>query len=176
MLDGIGLLSDEAFKVFHEIWNNYFDAHIKSGDNVKVALDRLGRSAVRHMPEDNLIELVIGFESLIGAKPRHRSNKDAIGVRTTLLIKDRSDSYEIIDEAYRTRNKLMHTGRVDVKTDRLYSLIDRTILLLENAIFHYVKLYKKNNFMDELAIVNYLDNILFQEAKRVIYGLHNDDN
>ena len=176
MHDGIGLLSDEAFKVFHEIWNKYFDAHIKSGDNVKVALDRLGRSAVRHMPEDNLIELVIGFESLIGAKPRHRSNKDAIGVRTTLLIKDRSDSYETIDEAYRTRNKLMHTGRADVKTDKLYSLIDRMTLLIENAITHYVELYKKNNFMDELAIVNYLDNILYQEAKKVIHGVNTDDN
>ena len=176
MLDGIGLLSDEAFKVFHEIWNTYFDAHIKSGDNIKVALDRLGRSAVRHMPEDKLIELVIGFESLIGAKPRHRSNKDAIGVRTTLLIKDRSDSYEIIDEAYRTRNKLMHTGRADVKTDKLYSLIDRMTLLIENAITHYVELYKNKNFKDELAIVNYLDNILYQEAKKVIHGVNTDDN
>ena len=176
MHDGIDLLSDEVLEMLHVVWNNFFDAHIKSGDNVKIALDRLGICTIRRKPEDRLIELVIGFESLIGANPRHRSNKDAIGVRTTLLIKDRSDSYEIIDEAYRTRNKLMHTGRVDVKTDRLYSLIDRTILLLENAIFHYVKLYKKNNFMDELAIVNYLDNILFQEAKRVIYGLHNDDN
>jgi hypothetical protein len=49
-------------------------------------------------------------------------------------------------------------------------------LLIENAITHYVELYKKNNFMDELAIVNYLDNILYQEAKKVIHGVNTDDN
>jgi hypothetical protein len=70
----------------------------------------------------------------------------------------------------------MHTGRADVKTDKLYSLIDRMTLLIENAITHYVELYKKNNFMDELAIVNYLDNILYQEAKKVIHGVNADDN
>lgn len=169
MQDYITVLSEEELKGLHYFWNIYFDEHVKSGDNVETALKRLGMSSIRQNPEEKLIELVIGFESLLGVNSRKRSNKYDIGIRTTLLIKERSDSYEIIDEAYKIRNQLLHSGKALIRTNELYSLIDRMRTLLENAIFHYVKLYKENNFKNELALVNYLDDILYQEAKKIIH-------
>ena len=169
-------LNDENLDSIKKIWDTYFDKHVKSGDNVGTALNRLGMSSIRLLPEDNLIDLIVGFESLIGIRPKDRSTKDAIGVRASLLIKDKIDSYEIISEAYRIRNELLHSGKSKVKEEDLEHIIDSLTQLLGIGILDYVHLFENKHFKDETALVKYLDNSLIRETQKVIHSENVSEN
>lgn len=169
-------LNNEDLNSIKKIWDIYFDKHVKSGDNVGTTLKRLGMSSIRRLPEDKLIDLIVGFESLIGIKPKDRSTRDAIGIRAALLIKNNIDSYEIISEAYRIRNELLHSGKSKVKEEDLERVIDSLTQLLGIGISEYAHLFEREHFKDESALVKYLDDSLFKETQKAIHGSNLNEN
>lgn len=170
VLMGVVELEEEHWQNFRTVWNTFFDLHIRKSDNVCTALRRLGKSSTRLDPEDKLIDLIVGLESLIGIKPKVKSIGDAIGVRAAILIEGKQDAFDLIKRAYRLRNAIMHSGKTQIKNEELDEVIQRLTTLLGSGIFDYVRLYKKSNFSGECQLVKYLDDALLQSAHKLIQG------
>lgn len=163
-------LEEKYFTAIQENWDALFYEHIKLDDNVRKAVRRMGMSSIRRDPEDKLIDLIVGFEGLIGMKSKYGNNRNTIGIRASLLIKDRKDSYGIIDEAYSMRNKLLHSGKEKITEEKLTRVIEKLTPLLGLALFEYTSLYRKNHFQSEDEFIKYLDDTLFKETQKIIHG------
>lgn len=168
VLKGVVELEEEHWQSFRTVWDTFFDSHIRKSDNVCTALRRLGKSSIRLDPEDKLIDLIVGFESLIGIKPKEKSIGDAIGVRASILIEKNQNAFDLITKAYRLRNAIMHSGKLQIKEEELEQVNRSLTQLLGYGIYDYVRLYKKSNFSDESQLVKYLDDALLQSTHKLI--------
>lgn len=172
---GVSELNENDLGTIQKVWDVYFDNHVKLQDNVGTAMKRLGMSSIRRTHEDQLIDLIVGFESLIGIRLKGRNISDPIGLRASLLIKREKEAYEIISGAYRIRNSLLHSGRIKVQDEEVEDIVNQLTKLLGMGIFDYVELFNKSKFSNETDLVKHLDDSFFQAAKKLIHGAKSYD-
>lgn len=118
--DGIYKFSYDEITEVIKIYQMLQKVDFKKHNSMKIACDRFNRSYYDFEPEDKLIDIMIGFETLfiqVGDRKPNKGHK--IGKKCSEEIMDNSAEkkwiYKHIKRAWNLRNDVLHSSPYDIK-------------------------------------------------------------
>jgi uncharacterized protein YozE (UPF0346 family) len=132
------ILNNENFDSFISLYNKYKES--KNLKRLQIALSRFNFSYDRNRDEDKIIDLIVGFESLIVEEKERPWDRGAyVGTACSMLIgktyEERKDIKKFLQDAFTIRNKIVHGSNYDKKKLRkiipyLEKLLKKSLILL----------------------------------------------
>jgi len=132
------VLNIEEFGSFSAFYSKFKES--KNIKRLQIALSRFNFSYDRNRDEDKIIDLIVGFESLIVEEKERPWDRGAyVGTACSMLIgktyDERKDIKKFLQDAFNIRNRIVHGSNYDKKKLKkiipdLESLLRKSLILL----------------------------------------------
>jgi len=148
-------LAKDAFLVYKSLSED-------SKRYLRIAMSRFRLSNLTDRPDDKLVDLWIGLESLYSTDPEELSYRISHRAATLLaeIDSEKSRIFRDLRELYKKRSLIVHGKMLDISLEEA----DRLGSYLQESVRRFLKLYQK--YPNKDAIIELLDDCIFDNECR----------
>jgi hypothetical protein len=147
------VLNSEHVTQFVDFSNKYLQFKLKNNNILNISTKRFNFSYSRNDWEDQVIDLMIGFECLFLRDNAELNYK--LSLRTAIFLSElgTKEVFDFIKDAYGMRSKIVHGSVVKKEKREVIAYTERLRELLRQALFKYINDYSNKSdkeFIDDI--------------------------